>query len=260
MASMASDGYLSPPFVAMAHRGGALYAPNLSIENTLEAFRNAWDLGFSYLETDVHATSDGHVVAFHDVDLERMTGVTGSIPEHTLEQLRELTVFGEHPIPTLDELFEELPEARFNIDIKEPGAIEPLARTISAHQAQDRVCVGSFSLSRLQRFRKLMPDVVTAVSNVGVSALLFGFGRLPGARGQVFQVPIHHRVAGVNVRIVCPRTIQAAHRFGRKVHVWTIDDADVMHDLIDWGVDGIITDRPDVLKNVLSTRGMWSTR
>lgn len=262
MACMVGDslGYLAPDFVPMAHRGGALYAPNLGIENTLTAFCNAWDLGFTYMETDVHATRDGVLMAFHDIDLSRMTGFSGRISQLSFDEVRELSVYGREAIPTMDELLEALPGARFNIDIKEPGAITPLVEAIERHRAHARVCVGSFSLPRLRRFRRLLPTVTTAVSNYGAAALSLRRAKLPGNAKVVFQVPVTHSVRGVTLRIVTPRSIQAVHAAGRKIHVWTIDDAEQMHELIDWGVDGIITDRPDVLKGVLRARGMWSTR
>lgn len=262
MAHMSSrSAYLAPEFIAMAHRGGALYSPNLGIENTLQAFRNALDLGFRYLETDVHSTADGQLVAFHDSTLERVTGFEGDIGELTLEQAQEVLVGGSERIPTLDEVFEELPDAMLNLDLKEAGAVEPLVETIRRHRAQDRVCIGSFSLRRINRFRRRLGSVPTAVSTVGATALaLLGLGRLPGPGNVVFQVPLTHRVGALEMHIVTPKTIRAAHQAGRKVHVWTIDDPEVMHELIDWGVDGIITDRPDLLKGVLRTRGMWSTQ
>lgn len=253
--------FLDPEFIAMAHRGGALYAPNLGIENTLAAFQNAIDLGFTYLETDVHATRDGHLVSFHDAELQRVTGQPGTIADLTLAEIQQLHVGGREAIPTLDELLEAFPQARWNLDIKAPQAILPLVQTIARHKAERRVCVGSFSLRRLNRFRRQLRSVLTAVSPVGVGALGMGLTQLPGPRHVVFQVPMHYRVAGLyNVPLVTPRLISAIHRAGRKVHVWTVDDPQMMHELIDRGVDGIVTDRPDLLKGVLRDRGMWSTQ
>lgn len=253
--------YLEPEFIAMAHRGGALYAPNLGIENTMTAFSNAVELGFRYLESDVHATSDGHLVSFHDAELSRVTGYDGVIEDLTLAEVQTLHVGGREAIPTLDELLDAFPETRWNLDIKAPGAVEPLAEIIRAHGAEQRVCVGSFSLKRLNRFRRLMPSVTTSVSPVGVAALGMGLPKLVGRRRVVFQVPMSYRVAGLyTVPLVTPKLVQTVHKAGRKIHVWTIDDPQLMHELIDWGVDGIITDRPDLLKGVLRTRGMWSTQ
>ena len=256
MATVYRD-YLLPSFIAMAHRGGSLLTANLGIENTVRAFANAVDLGFTYLETDVHATADGQLVAFHDPNLERVTGYDRNLHDLTMAEVRELRVGDREPIPTLDELFETFPEANFNIDIKHAAAMEPLVRAIGRHHAERRVCVGSFSRQCLRRFRAAAPEVPTSVSTVGVVAL--ALGQMP-PNGQVFQMPMSYPIGPVNVDLVTPRSIERIHATGRKVHVWTIDDPTTMHQLIDWGVDGIITDRPDSLKDVLSARGMWSTR
>lgn len=249
--------FLAPQFIAMAHRGGALLTDNLGIENTVRAFSNAVRLGFQYLETDVHVTADGHLMAFHDASLERVTGYPGSLSDLVLEDILQLRVGDREPIPTLDQLLDTFPDCKFNIDIKQPAAMQPLIDTIRAHAAERRVCVGSFSRTSLRRFRARCPEVPTAVSTVGVAAL--AMGSMP-PNGQVFQMPMSHNVGPVTVDLVTPRNIERIHGTGRKVHVWTVDEPTTMHRLIDWGVDGIMTDRPDLLKGVLRARGMWSTR
>ncbi|MDO5094527.1 MAG: glycerophosphodiester phosphodiesterase [Propionibacteriaceae bacterium] len=254
-------GFLEPEFTAMAHRGGALLTANLGIENTLAAFANAVALGFEYLETDVHATADGQLVAFHDPNLARVTDVEGRIADLPLVAVREVRVGEREPIPTVTELLETFPDAKFNFDIKAPGATAPLADTIRRHGAEQRVCVGSFSQLRINRFRRLLPEAMTAVGPVGVAAMRLGHLRpyRPGAPG-VFQIPITQQVAGFSVRLLTPSRIRAIHRAGYRIHVWTVDVPDEMHTLIDWGVDGIVTDRPDLLREALRSRGMWTTR
>ena len=253
----AHEDYLSPQFIPMAHRGGALLTANLGIENTVRAFTNAVALGFRYLETDVHATIDGHLVAFHDDDVSRVTDEAGSLRSLRLKELQSLRVGGREPIPTLAELFETFPSCSFNIDIKHVTAVVPLAECIRRHGAERRVCVGSFSRSAIRRSRSILPQVPTAVSRTGVAAMALTAVMLGGP---VFQVPLNHPVGPVMMDIVTPRNIARIHRAGRKIHVWTIDEPTTMHRLIDWGVDGIVTDRPDLLKEVLRARGMWSTR
>ncbi|MFV0429052.1 MAG: glycerophosphodiester phosphodiesterase [Arachnia sp.] len=253
------DSYLAPEFLALAHRGGSLLPSNLGIENTLAAFNNAAELGFRYLETDVHATSDGHLAAFHDADLSRVTDVPGRISQFTLAQLSTVRVGGREQIPTLDDLLEAFPDARFNLDIKADAATDLLVDAVKRHRAAHRVCVGSFAISRIHRFRRELPGVTTAASPFGAAGLAWGRWLLAASAGDVFQVPMQHQVAGVTTRLVTPRSVSAVHRSGRKIHVWTIDRPEVMHELIDWGVDGIVTDRPDLLRDVLQARGMWST-
>lgn len=252
-----TNEYLDPKFIAMAHRGGALLPQNLGIENTIRAFQNAVDLGYQYLETDVHATSDGQLIAFHDNDFSRMADLAASPTQMTFEEIREIPIGGTEQIPTLDELFEAFPEQRFNIDIKERSATDLLVKVVKRHNAHGRVCVGSFSASRISRFRKLLPQVPTAAAPPSAALLPLVVAR---TRGDVYQIPIRHKIAGVSVQFITPATVRKIHAAGKKIHVWTINDEVTMHRLIEWGVDGIITDRPDLLKTVMHMRGMWSTQ
>ena len=243
----------------MAHRGGARFAPNIGLENSLAAFANAVGLGYRYLETDVHASRDGAVFAFHDATLDRVTGSAGRIRTLDAAVVRRARIGGREPIPYLAELFEEFPQARFNIDVKEENAIEPLARLIRETATHDRVCVASFSTARLRRFRSLLGhDVATSLGSSEVAALRLspwrGRRALGASRGAVCaQVP--HRAGPLTV--TSEAFVAAAHEAGLAVHVWTVDDRDEMRTLLDRGVDGIITDRPDVLRSVLVERGEW---
>ncbi|MDF1488543.1 glycerophosphodiester phosphodiesterase [Tessaracoccus caeni] len=252
-----AESFMSQEFIAMAHRGGSLLTDNLGIENTVRAFDNAVKLGFRYIETDVQVTSDGVLVIFHDDSVTRLTDEDGKISDLPYTRLKQLRVGGREPIPTLDEVLERFPHVRFNIDMKVERTTALLADTLRKHNAEHRVCVGAFSQKRLRRFRRLCSGVTTSFGPLSVAALRLGF-RPTG--GDVFQIPISHRVLGLDVRLVTPQRVAAIHDYGRKVHVWTIDDPVVMHQLIDWGVDGIITDRPDSLKGVLRNRGMWSAQ
>lgn len=257
----ASDyAYFGQAFTALAHRGGAALAANRGRENTLHAFGNAVQLGYTHLETDVHATRDGRLVAFHDNVLDRVTDTTGTVAETSFEDLRAARIGGTDQIPTLDEVLESFPHARINIDIKAPGAVEPLVECLRAHRAEDRVCVGSFGQDRLIRFRRLAgPRVPTAVGPAGVAwtARVPVLPRLLASPGVALQMPVEHTVRGRRIRLLTPWLLDAAHRRGKVVHVWTIDDPAQMHELIDLGVDGIVSDAIDVLKQVLQERGLW---
>jgi len=250
----------APTPIGLAHRGGAKVEANLRLENTMAAFRHAVDLGYRYLETDVHATRDGQVVAFHDHVLDRVTDERGRIADLPWSAVREARVGGSEAIPLLSDLLEELPETRLNIDVKAAGAIEPLAAVVRAHDAVDRVCIGSFSRSRLRAVRALLgPAVATAAgpSEVGVlryaPRLVADWLRSPAA---VLQVPTGHVVRGRRLDLVTPALVARVHAMGKHVHVWTIDDADEMHRLLDLGVDGIVSDRIDTLADVLAERGV----
>jgi glycerophosphoryl diester phosphodiesterase len=249
--------------VAFAHRGGARHPDVIGLENTMAAFRTAVGLGFRYLETDVHATRDGELLAFHDAVLDRVTDRTGAVADHVYADVAAARVGGHEPIPRLVDLFEELPEARFNVDLKSPSAVEPMVELVRRTGAHDRVLVGSFTESVLRGFRSRMrlaggPPVATSCGVATVSVAKFAPGgrhlqRLLGDPGVVYQVPVRHR----GLRVVDRRFVERSHASGRHVHVWTVDDPAEMEHLIDLGVDGLITDRPDVLRDVLRARDLW---
>lgn len=252
--------------LALAHRGGAFHPELEGLENTVAAFEHAVALGYTYLETDVHVTRDGVLLAFHDSVLDRVTDRSGAILDLSLAQVREASVGGREQVPTLAELFERFPHARFNIDIKSEGAVAALADFVSAHDAWERVLVGSFSPSRLATFRRLTGGRVPTSAHPWE---VLAFRLLPSARlvraltgGRVaaLQVPHRRRVpltGGRSVRVVTPGLVRRAHAAGAHVHVWTIDEPEEMHHLLGLGVDGLFTDRTDVLRDVLRTRGQW---
>jgi glycerophosphoryl diester phosphodiesterase len=244
-----------PGPIPFAHRGGTSSAP----ENTLPAFEHAVELGYRYLETDVHLTRDGVLVAFHDEDLRRTCGVDRTIASTTWAELRELRVDGREPIPLMSDLFARFPDARFNIDCKSDAGAPALVRLIRELDAIDRVCIGSFSHARLTKLRALLgPGLLTCMSPQEVAVLRLT-GRLTGSAQRVAQVPARAgRKSGPwSVPVVTRRFVDSAHRRGSQVHVWTIDDPDEMHRLLDLGVDGIMTDRPETLRSVLEQRGQW---
>jgi glycerophosphoryl diester phosphodiesterase len=238
--------------LAFAHRGGAAHPDLTGLENTRTAFEHAVRLGYSYLETDVHATSDGVLVAFHDDVLDRVTSVVGSIAERASQDLAETLIGDREPIPRLGDLLEQLPQARFNIDIKSMAAVGLLADLVERTRSHDRVCIGAFSEARLREFRRLVSrPVATSFGPAGVALQRLGVRRLTG--GAALQVPAY--VGGVP--FVSRRFVDRAHARGYPVHVWTVDDAAMMHTLLDLGVDGLMTDRTDVLRDVLLERGQW---
>lgn len=253
--------YFSEPVTAFAHRGGWIDPGEEQRENTLFAFQRAVDLGYDYLETDVRVTADGVLVAFHDADLARISGSARTLGDLTYEELKQHPLNGTDVVPTMAELFEAFPQTNFNIDIKESRAVEPLLDVIRAYGADKRVCVASFSHGRIRAFRRLAGTrVATGVSTLGVSwnVALPWLPRLFNSPGQAFQVPAAQVVRGFTVPVVTPRLIKTAHALDKRVHVWTINEEDEMHRLLDQGVDGLISDRIDILANVLRDRGVGS--
>ncbi len=256
--------------IAFAHRGGAEEFP----ENTLRAFRHAVNLGFTHVETDVHATADGVVVAFHDHSLDRVTDGRGAVRDLAWSRLRRALVAGSDPILRLDELLEELPDTRINIDPKSDAAVGPLAEVLRRSGAVERVCVCSFSDRRTQQVRDRMGDsLCVGAGPRGMARLLAASARprRPGRVGaesaerpRATPVPVRlgFHAAQVPVRfrgltLVRPGVLAEAHRRGVAVHVWTIDEPAEMHRLLDMGVDGIMTDRPSVLRQAMIDRGHW---
>jgi glycerophosphoryl diester phosphodiesterase len=234
--------------VPFAHRGGASDAP----ENTMPAFQYAIDLGYRYIETDVQVTSDGVLVAFHDNDLRRTCGRQGRISDLPWSEVRTALVDGKAPIPLLEDLLGAWPDVRVNIECKSDAAVTALVSTLQRTTALDRVCVGAFSDRRIRRLRALLGDgLCSALGPAGVVALRFGRPR--SLAGQTAQVPVRQGP----LTVVDQAFVDRAHRLGIHVHVWTIDEPAEMQRLLDLGVDGLMTDRPAVLRDVFEARGHW---
>jgi glycerophosphoryl diester phosphodiesterase len=240
--------------LAFAHRGA--HDGEHVIENTMRAFDAAVSLGYRYLESDVHATADGRLVAFHDDVLDRVTDRVGLIRELPWSEVRRARVGASDEVPLLEDILGTWPSVRVNIDPKHDTAIEPLVEVLRRTDAVDRVCIGSFSDRRLTRIRRTLGEgLCTSMGPREIARLRaasFGVpvGRL---RGDCAQVPVRQG----RVTIVDERFVSRAHRADLQVHVWTIDDAGEMERLLDLGVDGIMTDRAHVLREVLQRRDQW---
>lgn len=252
--STPTSGYLDTPPLAFAHRGGAAAGD----ENTADAFGRAVEMGYRYLETDVHATADGQVVVFHDDTLDRLLGRPGRVRDVRWADLNALRVGGVAAVPRLADVLEAWPNVRFNIDMKDDPAVGPTVDVVRRAGAVDRVLLASFDAKRLVRARAALPAVATSMGTGEVARLWLASRagrrvRLP-ASVVAAQVPTHHG----RVRLVDRRFVRTAHRSGLQVHVWTIDDPDTMNNLLDLGVDGIMTDRIEVLRDVYAARGVWT--
>ncbi len=248
-------GFLDHPKpLAFAHRGGAGHFA----ENSWRAFEHAVKLGYAYLETDAHATSDGVLVAFHDKTLDRVTDRTGAIASLPAREVTAARIAGTEPIPLLEDLLGAWPDVRFNIDVKDGPAARPLAELIRKTASWDRVCITSFSAFRLRDARRLLGrPVCTSTSPVGAAALRSGLpGRLLAQRFARRNV----RCAQLPIRMADAPLIRRAHEAGLQVHIWTVNDRDVIHALLDRGVDGIMTDETELLRDVLIQRGEWHPR
>lgn len=258
-----------PTPVGIAHRGGAEEAP----ENTLEAFGAAVALGYRWLETDAHVTRDGVLVAFHDPCLDDTTDRTGAIADLAIAEVeaaeagyvvspdggRSFPFRGRGMrIPRLEDLLLRWPQARVNIDPKADACVEPLVALMNRLGAWDRVNVGAFADRRLRRVRALSHG--RACTSMGPRAVAVArvaslCGRMPRQGADCIQVPIRTG----RIPIVTAGFVRAAHRAGLHVHVWTVNDQSMMHELLDLGVDGIMTDRPRLLRDVFAARGLAVT-
>ena len=239
-------------FFGFVHRGG----DEATTENTLEAFKYSSDLGFVFMETDVQATKDGHVVIFHDSSLKRMAGMNQAIKELTLDEVKSIELINGGKIPLLSEALENFPDLRFNIDIKTEEALEGSIRIIEEMNSFKRTCLASFSSSRLERIRKLAgPDACTSSGQMDIFKIMcrsIGI-KSQETKGHCAQIPIRQW----GVPVLTKRFMDVAKRERKLVHVWTIDEKQQMFDLIDLGVDGLMTDKPSVLKEAMTERGLF---
>ncbi|MCZ2825918.1 MULTISPECIES: glycerophosphodiester phosphodiesterase [unclassified Modestobacter] len=245
-----------PTPVAMAHRGGAIE----HLENTQPAFEACVALGYRYIETDVRVTYDGELVVFHDPTLDRVTDRTGRVDTMHWRDVRTALIGGREPIMRLEDLLGAWPDVRFNLDIKAAGVLAPLVRSIRRLNVEDRICLGSFSDARIAAARRLFgPDVCTSLGPKGVAALRRS-SYSPRAAGLVriqagcAQVPL----ALGGRPLVDERFIAAAHARSLQVHVWTVDNEAEAAEMLDLGVDGVMTDRPSMLRDLLVSRGQWT--
>ena len=254
-------------FQVFAHRGGGGLYP----ENTLIAFEDSAKLGVDFLELDVHATSDGTLVVMHDAEVERTTDGRGKISEIPLETLKKLDAGFQftndggktYPfrgqkitVPTLAEIFDALPQMKFNIEPKQatPSIVKPLCELLRVRKMTEKVIVGSFQQTTIDDFRRECPEAATSASPSEVLKFLAlaktGLGESYSPPMQALQIP--ERAAGV--QLLTKKVVEAAHRRNLKIHVWTVNETTDMQRLIDLGVDGIMTDYPDRLLNLLGRR------
>jgi glycerophosphoryl diester phosphodiesterase len=245
--------------IAMAHRGFTSFRFPM---NSMGAFHEAAKLGFRYIETDVRATRDGVAVILHDRGLPAQSGLPGAIDRLSWRDVRTAELGAGESVPTLEELLVALPTMRVNIDIKAASAVEPTVGVIERLRAHDRVLVTSFSDRRRRRALRLLSKRVA--SSAGTAAFVaLAAARTPAGRAYAWRM-VHDsdclqlppRLG--RVPVITPALVRAVHASGRQVHAWTVDDPVAMRALLDIGVDGIITDRADLLRDVLIARDEWS--
>lgn len=236
----------------------------------MEAFSGAVDLGFKHLETDIHITRDGVPVCLHDDTVDRTTDGTGDVSNFAFDELRELDAGYRHggrdgyafrgkglTVPSLEEVLGSFPDVNLVVDMKIDGCADPLAGLLDRLDAHERLIVGSFSDERIDAFHKASTGRVATSTGTAQSRMWVLASRVGrGVKGEAKALQLPTQIRGVTV--VDEKLIQSAHEDGLQVHVWTVNDRSEMERLLDIGVDGVITDRPDVLKELLVERGEWA--
>ena len=244
--------FLEEKFLAFAHRGGNEFAP----ENSFRAFKSAVDIGYKYLETDVHLTKDGFLIAFHDDTLDRVTDKSGLIRDLTLSEVKKAKIAGTDEIPLLSELLNSFTDCFFNIDCKVDETVQPLINLINNKDFINRVCIGSFSQKRINFIRKsLGKEVKTSMGPAEVILSKFLSYTSLGYNFKSSYTSIPIRRYGIN--LLEERNIKYLKSNNQKVIAWTINDEDQMKMLINIGIDGIMTDNLTLLKKVLIEESLW---
>jgi len=238
--------------VAIAHRGGSY----LGSENTMEAFENAINMGFKFLETDIQITRDKKLIAFHDDTLNRVTDGKGYLRNKTWNELRKIKVAGKYNIPLLSDILYSWPEINLNIDPKNNSSISTLIEFLKKNNVFDRICIGSFSGKRLDNLRKIFGSALcTSAGPLEVLKLKLSSLNLRNfdIDANCVQVPLKY----FGIKIIDRNFIDFCHELNLKVHVWTINEIQEMEKLLDLGVDGIMSDNLEGLKTVLTKRNIW---
>lgn len=243
---------------AVAHRGGAALAP----ENTLRAFETALSWGLTYLETDVRTSADGVPLAFHDPLLDRVTDLRGPVSAHPWETVRTARVLGAEPVLALEDLLGAFPEARFMIDVKDERSVRPTIDAVRRTGTAGRVCVaGGWDPWLAAIRRECGPALTTALGWRALTALITcarAGTRPPAAVATGAYAHVARRVGVLRLMerpAFARRLLAMAHDLGVRVVTWTVNDVAEMQRLLDQGVDGVITDRPDLLAGVMLGRG-----
>jgi len=265
---MTLDRQIWSPPVPIAHRGSRLLWP----ENTMESFSGAFEMGYRHIETDLHITSDGVIVCVHDHTVDRTTEGSGEVSDHTFDEVRTLDAGYRHggrdgftfrgkgiAIPSFEQVVTDFPDVSLVVDLKIDGLARPLADLVDRLGIHDRIIVGGFSDDRLNEFREVSGGRVPTSTGPALSrmwVLASRVGRGGGGDASALQLPTQIR----GVRVVDEKLLRSAHQAGLQVHVWTVNEVQEMKRLLDLGVDGLVTDRPDILKSLLVERGEWIDR
>ena len=238
------SNYQSKPFVALSHRGNS----NKHVENSFEAFKSVVDMGFEYIETDLRKTLDNEIVTFHDEDLNRLFNIDLKIENLTFAEIDKFFSEKNCNLLTLKEALLNFPETKFNIDLKSKDVIQESINIVKELEAFERVCFASFNSSHTD---EVLTDSPRAVVSMGMKDVAyFKFFNYLRKDSKILQVPLNWK--GLN--ILNSKLIKKAKDKDLFIHVWTINDRESIIKLIDMGVHGIVTDKPELMMEIMKEK------
>lgn len=242
------NSYQKDPFIGLSHRGNS----KDFIENSFEAFNSVIQMGYKYIETDLRMTLDGEVIAFHDPDLKRLFNLDLLVKDLTFNEIANLFKEKNCRLLTLEDALKEFPHVNFNIDLKVKEAIQHSVKVVADLNSFDRVCFASFHSSHTKKVLHLNQNAIVSMSMKDVA--LFKFFKIYNKRIKVIQIPIKWK----GIKLLTRNLMQEAYKNNLLVHVWTVNDEVTINNLIDIGVNGIITDQPELLMKTMKERDLIS--
>ena len=240
------SNYQSKPFVALSHRGNS----NKHVENSFEAFKSVVDMGFEYIETDLRKTLDNEIVTFHDRDLKRLFNINLKVENLTFAEINKFFSAKNCKLLTLKEALINFPKTKFNIDLKSKEVIRESINIVNELKAFERVCFASFNSSHTD---EVLIDSPSAVVSMGMKDVAyFKFFNYLRKDSKILQVPLNWK--GIN--ILNSKLIRKAKDKDLFVHVWTINDRESITKLMDMGVHGIVTDKPELIMEIMKEKNL----
>ena len=240
--------YQKDPFIGLSHRGNS----KEFIENSFEAFSSVVKMGYKYIETDLRMTLDREVIAFHDLDLKRLFGLDVQVNDLTFNEIANLFKEKNCKLLSLEDALKSFPDTKFNIDLKDNKVTKDSIDIVSRLNAFDRVCFASFNSGRTQQVLNFNQNASVSMGLKDVAK--FKFFKMHNKNIKFLQIPLVWN----GIKVVTKNLIKKAHEKGLLVHVWTINDKKVMNDLINIGVNGIVTDEPNILMEVMKNKNLIS--
>ena len=240
--------YQKDLFIGLSHRGNS----KKFIENSFEAFNSTVQMGYKYIETDLRMTLDKEVIAFHDSDLKRLFNLDLKVKDLTFNEIANLFKEKNCSLLTLEDILKKFPEIHFNIDLKVEEVIQDSIKVVADFNAFDRVCFASFHSSRTGKVLRYNQNAIVSMGMKDVA--LFKFLKFNNKNIKIIQIPLKWK----GIKILTRNLIQKAHKNNLLVHVWTINDRKTINNLIDLGVNGIVTDEPELLMEIMKERGLIS--